>query len=160
MMIAENCIIGYMSGEIQYSMMKNCILYPRHDQFWPIEETASCEYCLGIDVFVEGDQNVFTNITYSSNQTIYKYDIFKTLRWDPEPITWYSVAKYTDTETFELTDEAAATYLGSDGTQVGMYGGKFPFTTTLSYPQFTKATVAKEAVDGKLNVNIEINAGN
>ena len=34
---------------------------------------------------------------------------------------------YNDLLTFELTDEAKTKYLGSDGTQVGIYGGSLPF---------------------------------
>lgn len=59
----------------------------------------------------------------------------------------------------DLTDEAKAQYKGSDGTQVGMYGGTLPFNTTPSYPQITKMNVAKKTTaDGKLSVEIEVSA--
>lgn len=157
---AENCLIGYMSGNLGYSSFKNSILFPRHNQFWPIDDTANCSNCLGINQFFEDNSNIFINISNNDNLTIYSFDVFKTLRCVPEPITWYSVPEYSETENFELTDEAATQYLGDDGTQIGIYGGKFPFTTKLSYPQFTKANVAKEAINGKLSVNIELNGGN
>jgi hypothetical protein len=63
-----------------------------------------------------------------------------------------------DEETFELTDEAKTTYLGSDGTQVGIYGGSLPFDPTPSNPQITKFNVAsKSTADGKLSVDIQVN---
>ena len=57
----------------------------------------------------------------------------------------------------DLTDEAKATYLGTDGTPVGMYGGPMPFDLTPTYPQITKMNVAsKTTADGKLSVDIEL----
>ena len=59
----------------------------------------------------------------------------------------------------DLTDEAKATYLGTDGTPVGIYGGALPYNTTPSYPQITKMNVAnKTTADGKLSVEIEVSA--
>ncbi len=66
---------------------------------------------------------------------------------------------YSDAQTFELTDEAKTTYLGTDGTEVGMYGGVLPYDSTPSYPQITKMNVAnKTTADGKLSVEIEVSA--
>lgn len=66
---------------------------------------------------------------------------------------------YSDSQTFELTDEAKTTYLGNDGTEVGMYGGVMPYTDIPSYPQITKMNVAnKTTADGKLSVEIEVSA--
>ena len=59
----------------------------------------------------------------------------------------------------ELTDEAKTTFLGADGTQVGLYGGMLPYNSTPSYPRITKFDVAKKSTaDGKLSVEIEVSA--
>lgn len=59
------------------------------------------------------------------------------------------------TETFELLDELTTTWLGSDGTQVGMHGGTLPFDPTTTNPQIQKFDVsAKTSADGKLAVDI------
>ena len=77
---------------------------------------------------------------------------------------WSSLFKnfrgiYSEGETYELTDEAKATYLGTDGKEVGMYGGDLPYSSTPSYPQITKMNVAnKTTADGKLSVEIEVSA--
>ena len=69
----------------------------------------------------------------------------------------YTGTNYYDGISFELTDEAAATYLGTDGTQVGMYGGLLPFNPTPSSLQITRCNVAqKSTADGKLSVDIEV----
>lgn len=66
---------------------------------------------------------------------------------------------YSESEQFELTDEAKTTYLGNDGKEVGMHGGVLPYDTTPSYPQITKMNVAnKTTADGKLSVEIEVSA--
>ncbi len=66
---------------------------------------------------------------------------------------------YSDTETYELTDDAKTTYLGTDGTQVGIYGGETPFSDIPTNPQITAKSIdAKSSVDGKLKVNITVEA--
>lgn len=66
---------------------------------------------------------------------------------------------YSDSQTFELTDEAKAAFLGDDGTEMGMHGGVMPYNSTPSYPQITKMNVANKATaDGKLSVEIEVSA--
>lgn len=57
---------------------------------------------------------------------------------------------------YELTDKAAA-ILGTDGKQVGIYGGVFPFEAAASGPKVKKFDVSpKTTADGKLSVDIEI----
>lgn len=63
------------------------------------------------------------------------------------------------TTTYELTDANKTAWIGSDGTEIGMHGGQFPFTTQLSNPQITKFEVApKTDSEGKLSVKIEVKA--
>ena len=58
---------------------------------------------------------------------------------------------------YKLTDEAAAKYLGTDGTQVGMYGGASPFSPIPNYPRIKKFNVASQpTADGKLDVEIQV----
>lgn len=62
-----------------------------------------------------------------------------------------------NTLTYELLDELQTTWLGTDGTQVGMHGGSFPFDPTTTNPQMKKFEVSsKTSADGKLSVNIEV----
>ena len=59
--------------------------------------------------------------------------------------------------TSRLKEEAAATYLGTDGTEVGIYGGLYPYTLMPDNPLVTKCDVAnKTTEDGKLKVEIEV----
>jgi hypothetical protein len=66
---------------------------------------------------------------------------------------------FKNLNTFELTDEAKAKFLGTDSTEVGWYGGVLPYTSIPSYPRITKMNVAnKSTADGKLSVEIEVSA--
>ena len=61
--------------------------------------------------------------------------------------------------TTELSAEAKIKYLGTDGKEVGLYGGQYPYNLTPTYPLITKLNVAKQAtVDNKLSVEIEVSA--
>lgn len=70
------------------------------------------------------------------------------------------VEDYTATANFyKMTDEAAATYLGQDGTQVGMYGGQRPYTPVPSYPRIIEKSIAGQTTsDGKLRVYVKAEA--
>ena len=68
---------------------------------------------------------------------------------------------YTWNETYDykLTEEAAAQYLGGDGTQVGLYGGSVPFTEVLSTPQIVEKQIATQTDEnGMLSVKIKVEA--
>ena len=61
----------------------------------------------------------------------------------------------SDDNDFKLTEEAKALIKGTDGTEVGIYGGNLPFDPTK--PQISKFNVAaKTTGDGKLSVDIEV----
>lgn len=60
---------------------------------------------------------------------------------------------------YRLTSSAAAQYLGTDNTQVGLYGTDKPFTNVPTNPQITSKEVAKETdANGKLLVKFTVEA--
>ncbi len=83
------------------------------------------------------------DLTTSSVENIYELD-----NWD----------EFFKEDTFyELNEEDAATYIGSDGTQIGIYGGDYPWTIEPSNPQISKVTVPlKPDVNGILPIQVEI----
>ena len=51
----------------------------------------------------------------------------------------------------------AATYLGSDGTQIGIYGGAMPFDPRILNPNIGHITIGGQTNDqGQLPVTIEV----
>lgn len=130
------------------SSFENCILiYDASSVILP--KGTSAYNCL-----VVGTTNdIFSDVPNNTNKVVSLYsDVFKTYK------TMASIAG-NDDETFELTDAAKTKYLGLDGTQVGIYGGAIPYTTSVAIPKITKCNVAaKSTVDGMLSVDIEVSA--
>ena len=64
---------------------------------------------------------------------------------------------FKDLDTFELNDDIKANFKGTDGKEVGLYGGLMPYNTTPTYPLITKMDVdEKTDADGQLGVTIEV----
>lgn len=140
-----NCVIrptdGYYAYHIGYSTLLNCILVNNSNiDCSSLPPSSSATNCLAISA---SGGNAFSDVQASLNN---------------KSITDFAV--FTDSDYMkDLTDEAKATYLGTDGTPVGMYGGPLPFSFTPTYPQITKMNVAsKTTADGKLSVDIEVSA--
>lgn len=147
-----NCVLNFDTGHSEglgdSSELNNCILCRSNFGGYKIVSGCSAYNC--ISVSYHGDFDIFKNIPNSTNKNC-NYSVFKTFN------TYSSIASMDD-ETFELTDEAKATYLGLDGTQVGIYGGDMTYDTAPSIPRITKCNVAsKSTVDGKLSVDIQVN---
>lgn len=132
----KNCIIQATSGSNMYDVIpSNCNAYN----------------CIGL-----GQNRIFDSIKSKNTTNKYVSDITKVFK------TYSATNNNTfinDSWSFELTDEAAATYLGTDGTQVGVYGGNLVYNENPTIPQITKCIVApKSTADGKLSVDIEVRA--
>lgn len=131
-----NCVVSKEgSGDGSF---ENCIFFGNSTTYVFTDfMSASSSLIIGSPI---GDHamNCIGNLTYEQ--------VFATFR-----------GTFSDAEDFALTENAATTYLGSDGTQVGLYGGYIPFDPTPFYPQITKMNVAKKTTaDGKLSVDIEV----
>ena len=139
------CLIGDM-GRAYSSSFKNCIISDNENGHY-INSSCTAYNCICLTA-----NNYFRNITNATNKSLTEYaTLFKTYPGGPLTLL--------DSETFQLTDAAKTQYLGTDGTEVGIYGGNLPFDPTPSNPQITKCNVAaKSTADGKLSVDIEVNA--
>lgn len=106
-----------------------------------LASTCTCYNC----ITTKGSP-VFRNIVSGENNKEVSGAIFKTY-----------TNGYNYGETFELTDEAAETYLGTDGTQVGMQGGTYPYNTTVQYPIITKfESVPQTTKEGMLSIDVQV----
>lgn len=141
-----------ISNYIYNSTFTNCIIAFGGDRdFYALNTTNTAYYCVG--TYTNGStpssiSSIFANMPNQTNTVAYIGSLFKTYK-----------DSYSDTETFELTDEAKTKYLGQDGTEVGMYGGNLPYDPIPTNPKITKFDVApKSTADGKLSVEIEVMA--
>ena len=149
-----NCVIrpsdGYRAEHLINCQFLNCIFYNNGNYSSSSLPTTS----IATNCTVINDNGKMSDLLYNSQVNpncgfaVYS-QVFKDFRGE----------SYSDRQTFELSDEAKTTYLGNDGTEVGMYGGMMPYSDIPSYPQITKMNVAnKTTPDGKLSVEIEVSA--
>ena len=138
-----NCVV-YTGGpsNLSYNTFKNCVTLSLNGAF-----PVSCTLFNNVGLNVE-NYNLFYNVSNSTNSLLTDYSaIFKTCTNNT----------YSDSETFELTDNAATTYKGTDGTQIGIYGGFMPFDPRPSNPRITNAEVGtKSDANGKLSINVTV----
>lgn len=175
-----NCIVrysctdqNYAGGKIwdlKYAKYNNCIFLGNikvgstAPSGFNIPTTCTATNCLSCYCAYQNasdtqdaiyDYNIFEDMNNNTNKYLEEgkplhetiSSVFKTCP---------GIYEFTFNETYELTDEAKATYLGSDGTQVGLYGG-MGFDLVPSTLQITKCEVAPRSTkDGKISVSIEV----
>ncbi len=144
---ARNSIISFTNNNgFVNSTFTNCILTMKASGA-KMPSSNNVYYCVGLtnDMFsdVIGSGIAGNTNSYSDYATM-----FKTF-----------TGTYDENETFELTDAAKTTYLGDDGTQVGLYGGNMPYNPKPHNPIITNFKVAEKSTPaGKLSVDIEVKA--
>lgn len=112
-------------------------------------------YCTAGDIRTMGISNTITNclgarIPYYAN--VWSYASNSVFKGDYNP---FKSGTY-----YELTDEAKALITGTDGKEVGMYGGAFPYNPVPDGVRITKFTVdPQSSSDNKLNVDVEVTNG-
>ncbi len=133
----QNCVI-IQSPNVKYSSIKNSIIYAV-TSLGDTNTTSNCLVKEGSSGFAD---SWYVKTTYEPGP------------WDedPAPVLWGELFSGT----YRLTEDAAATYLGTDGTQVGIYGGMYPYDTTPDYPLVNRLDVIGSHNDGKLNVKINV----
>ena len=144
-----NCVVHYDGDAISraYNMnFYNCIFYfsgaPLNSAYGAyyasLPNSATCYNCLSVD-----KSNLFDKQIYGGNNNT-----------STSSKVWNSAENH---DWCELTEEARNTYLGTDGTQVGFYGGNYPWNTDVQYPIITQFnTDVQTSKEGILNINVEV----
>lgn len=142
----RNCYLFYSKDlwqsnnfRIINSNFTNCFINTDIEGFQlPASNIAS--YCVGFS------PETFSLLPNSNNTVIDNTNIFESFS-----------ATCQDGATYKLTNEAKTQYIGSDGKEIGIYGGMLPFSPIPSNPQITKFNVAeKSTADGKLSIDITV----
>lgn len=145
----SNCVIEKACVvDVRQCQLFNCIIVSPNGANWVLPNNTQATNCICINY----PQNIFRDVIEKTNCTTANFaDVFKTF-----------TGTYSDTETFELTDDFANAEIvsgsGVKGKELGLYGGLLPYNSTPSYPLITTMTVDKQTTtDGQLGVTIEVN---
>lgn len=152
-----NCYISHYqfnsgSGYAYRCSFVNCLLINTYYGGYIMPNDASAMNCLfielsssgnstkGIDCYKATVPEIFTSYEHRTVDSRYGYER------DLPAAT-------------QLSEEAKTKYLGTDGKEIGLYGGQYPYDLTPTYPRITTLNVAKQAsADNKLSVEIEVTA--
>lgn len=146
---AINCVISreYNFEDFHRGEFTNCIFYntTSNNNCYPLSVDNKTTNCVGVSV----SRDIFENVQSRTNcpSTQYKAeDVFENY-----------TGTYSDDQTFELTSAFKTAFKGTDGLEIGLYGGLQPYNSTPSYPLISTMNVDKQtATDGKLGVTIEV----
>lgn len=138
--------------------LENCIV-----RTTPTDNTSAVNSIFIFNTEPQSHKGTFTDcvIVYGGSESSSKYNDFSKFMAENHPS---SKLYPKNTQVFkegslfyELTDDNAANWLGSDGTQVGIHGGQLPFSPIPSTPRITTFKVAdKTTPDGMLHIELGI----
>ncbi len=151
---------NYFSASGKNNTFNNCIvkLHPAEAQYYSTNNSI---------LFYNGEDSSYTSVTYNSiginstapyfspailnAQNLHNYNSFSSV------FKTFTGTYNSGGTSFELQDSIATSILGTDGTQVGIYGGAMPFDPHIHHPLVRRCNVAsRSTADGKLAVDIEI----
>lgn len=126
----------------------NCIIIAatNYSNYARLHQACYVDNCIGLNLSTAGGINFFSNCELNTNSRMATTSIFRNFDLDE-----------MNPERYILTDSAQAALLGSDGTQVGLYGGFMPYTSAPAYPVITRMNVSRQTTaDGRLSVDIQV----
>lgn len=144
-----NCVLKQNPGNASSRLFQNCVLYWDYaDTVAPADNGTTSFNCLYVQM----------NTDSSNVDELYSPVVGHTL-WGIRGMSnvFQTFNGSTEGEDFRLLDNVATTYLGTDGTQVGIYGGTMPFDPHVTSPLIRRITVAPRSnANGQLPVDIEV----
>ena len=141
-----NCIVNLSNNSdyINCKTIMNCILY-----CGSYNGNAN-GYTSFNTIGINTNNHTYFDLTNMGTHNLHNYtsyaQVFQTFR-----------GTYSDGMSMALNSNIASTILGDDSTQVGIYGGQFPWDPSVSNPLIGHATAGRRTnAQGMLEVNIEI----
>lgn len=163
-----NCVVWVTSNLLKNAIFKNSFLYKVgdgcrfHEMDWGatypssnsndrrciLHSSCSAFKCLDSAYYTNADSkfsSLSINVGLYHHTSTNDFTPFKT-----------SVRTYSDTDPYELTDDAKTKYLGTDGNPICLYGGDYPYTMTPSIPYIVEKNIATKSENGKLKVSVKV----
>lgn len=132
--------------EISNSLFNNSIISFKHgiESEYGNESTNMYSNCVAVNMPKFYD-NVYGGIGTNTHKGSMS-DVFE---------TFYGVFDYY--EDYMLKEDFATSFIGTDGKEIGLYGGMMPFSLNPTHMIMKRCNVAsRSTIDGKLSVDIEI----
>lgn len=155
--VFQNCLVRGMEGN-NY-IFNNCLFLA--DTNTTNSHCGNSEYrnCIILNSYDTNSTSTYYNNLYCKSFANNKFNVTNNtnveVAKDNEAIK--NLFFYSDDNEYKLTEAAKALIKGTDGTEVGIYGGSLPYDPTPTNPQISKFNVAaKTTADGKLSVDIEV----
>ena len=129
-----NCIIYQPADNTTNQNFYNCIFVFHSLTYWSLSSSNTCRNCLSVN-----STQLFANQMYGGNNwtNANRSEVFST--------------------GYVLTDEAKEKYIGTDGTEIGYYGGSYPYNSKVQYPIVTNfSSDVQTSKEGILNINVEV----
>lgn len=144
-----NCVVKQHPENAASRMFQNCVLYYDYrGGNTPSNNSTTSFNCLYVQMNADGSYTGQLFSPLADHELWNKRgmsNVFKTFNGG------------TEGENFELLNNIANNYLGTDGTQIGIYGGSMPFDPKVTSPLIKRINVANRSnADGKLSVEIEV----
>ncbi len=164
-----NCIVGDVNNDSQSSFVNCVVLDNQFGTYYDnvslissiivytgsqnlasssscqLPATAYAENCICVKTNSSVTGNLFARCV-NNNSTMATPAVFSNFNLDA-----------MNPERYVLTDSAQAAYPGSDSTQIGLYGGYMPYSTSSTYPVISRLNVAHQTTaDGQLSVDIQV----
>lgn len=150
-----NCVVygSLHPSHVNNSLFVNSVLIGGN----PLDKTNMAYNCIGVYTANSDTVNhVFSNLPDNLSNVCYRKvgEVFDTKTFDAN-----GTDNYSDADTYQLLESIRTKHLGTDGTEIGMYGGALPYTPLSALPRIKKFNVAPQSDgEGKLKVEIEVSA--
>lgn len=155
--VFQNCLVRGMVGN-NYTF-NNCLFLADTNSGNSHCDNSEYRNCIILNTYDTYSSSTYYNNLYCKSYSYAKFNV--TNNTNVEVANNNEAIKnlfgYSDDNEYKLTEAAKALIKGSDGTEVGVYGGSLPYDPTPTNPQISKFNVAaKTTADGKLSVDIEV----
>ena len=155
--VFQNCLVRGMSGK-NY-IFNNCLFLAETNSINSHCDNSEYRNCIILNTSDTYSSSTYYNNLYCKSSSYARFNVTNNtnveVAKDNEAIK--NLFDYSDDNEYKLTEAAKALIKGSDGTEVGVYGGSLPYDPTPTNPQISKFNVAaKTTADGKLSVDIEV----
>lgn len=161
---AVNCYIRRPYTETDNTSsfyLENCLVFNNYISSWSLKSSTLIN-C----IIVETANNSYFG--YNNNTTFiscllpgrYKPETSKNSyqNYDKIQVVFDTyTGTYTDAEDFTMRDEMKVLYCDENGSELGMYGGSFPYSPRVAGPHLSLFNVAPHSTsDGKLRVRLQV----